>query len=145
MEIRRCTIDDVNDIYRLICQLEEAKMSYTKFEIAYKNKLSDEKNYYLVVLIDEKIVGFISINIDYQLHHENKVATIEELITDSEYRGQGLGKALVVYAKALAIDNYCDVIELTSNFTRTNAHQFYQNNGFDKSSYKFKLDLTEEI
>jgi len=38
-------------------------------------------------------------------------------------------------------ENNCDVIELTSNFSRKKAHIFITKNGFKKSSYKFKMKL----
>lgn len=145
MEIRRCTIDDLKVVYKLICQLEQYQMDYNKFKNVYTVKINNINNHYLLAIIDNLAVGFISVNIDYQLHHENKVATIEELISDSEYRGQGIGKKLVEYAILLAKKNNCEVIELTSSFDRVKAHQFYLNNSFDKASYKFKLALDNEV
>lgn len=48
---------------------------------------------------------------------------------------------LLNYAVQLAKNKKCDVIELTSNFTRENAHRFYEKNGFKKTSFKFKMNL----
>lgn len=144
MEIRSCTVDDIEIVYELICQLEQCQTDYNKFKNVYTVKLNNVNNHYLLATVDNRAVGFISINNDYQLHHENKVATIEELVTDNNYRGQGIGKSLVEYAILLAKKNNCEIIELTSSFDRVKAHRFYQNNGFDKASYKFKLALDNE-
>ena len=57
------------------------------------------------------------------------------------YQGKNYGTMLLNYAVKLAKNQKCDVIELTSNFSREDAHKFYEKNGFKKSSYKFKMNL----
>lgn len=144
MEVRSCKCDDINVVYELICELEECQFDYEKFKLVYRSKLNNEKNHYFVAIYDKMIVGFISIYIDYQLHHEDKVATIEELIINNKYRSMGIGKILVEHAVALAKKQQCEIIELTSNLKRLRAHQFYQNNGFIKSSYKLMRILKDD-
>jgi len=79
--------------------------------------------------------------LDYQLHHTGKVATIEELIVSTLHRSNGIGKTLLDHAISYAKKSDCEVIELTSNFSRERAHNFYMKNGFKKGSFKFKLEL----
>lgn len=141
MEIRKCNKSDIKDVYNLICELKNKEFDYTKFEIAFTSKIEDERNYYIIGVEDSNIIGFLSLVIDYQLHHVEKVATIEELIVSSKYRSNGIGKNLLENAIEYAKNNKCDVIELTSGFSRERAHKFYEKNGFKKGSYKFKMDL----
>ena len=121
MKIRYCQKEDLEAIYKLICELEECNLNHEQFALVYENKLNDEKSHYLVAVSDDMIVGFVSVNIDYQLHHENKVATIEELVIDNSYRGNGIGRLLVDFSTKLALEHQCEVIELTSNFKRIEA------------------------
>ena len=37
-----------------------------------------------------------------------------------------------------AVSKDCESLELTSLISNTNAHRFYENNGFEKRQYKFK-------
>lgn len=141
MEIRRCTKEDVMSVYQLISELKDTQFNFDIFKNVYYSKLSDTKNYYAVAVEEDNVIGFISLVIDYQLHHADKVGTIEELIVSSESRSQGVGKLLLNYAVCYAKENSCDVIELTSGFSRTDAHRFYEKNGFRKGSYKFKMNL----
>lgn len=141
MIIRKCNKSDIKDIYNLICELKNKKFDYTKFQMAYTSKIDDEKNYYIIGIDDSNVIGFLSLVIDYQLHHVQKVATIEELIVSSKYRSNGIGKNLLENAIEYAKNNKCDVIELTSGFSRERAHKFYEKNGFKKGSYKFKMEL----
>lgn len=141
MEIRNCLETDVNEVYNLICELKDKKFDFTKFKEVYESKIGDEKNYFIVGLENNNIVGFLSLVIDFQLHHIDKVATVEELIVSSKYRNNGVGKMLLENAVNYAKESKCDVIELTSGFSRESAHRFYEKNGFIKGSYKFKKNL----
>ena len=53
----------------------------------------------------------------------------------------GIGKSLLNNAINYAKEKGCDVIELTSGFSRESAHRFYERNGLSKGSYKFKMNL----
>lgn len=141
MEIRKCLNTDINDVYDLICQLEEKKFDYNMFKEAYQSKINDSKNYFIVGVEKNNVIGFLSLVINFQLHHAGKVATVEELIVSSKYRGNGIGSFLLKNAINYAKKNKCDVIELTSNFSRETAHRFYEKNGLNKASYKFKMNL----
>ena len=141
MKIRKCLDTDINEIYNLICELKDKKLDFNRFKESYKNKISDEKNYFIIGIETNNVVGFLSLVIDFQLHHADKVATVEELIVSSKYRSNGMGKMLLENAVNYAKESKCDVIELTSGFSRERAHRFYEKNVFIKGSYKFKKDL----
>jgi len=141
MTIKKCEINDIKKVYDLICELEDTKFDYKDFEIAFNSKINKDENYYILGVEDNNAIGFLSMNIDYQLHHVAKVATIEELIVSSKYRSNKAGKLLLDNAINYAKDENCDVIELTSSFSRERAHNFYEKNGFKKGSYKFKMEL----
>lgn len=141
MEIRRCTKNDIKEVYNLICELKEKEFEYNQFKIVFNNKINDNKNYYILCIENNSVIGFLSLNIDYQLHHINKVSTIEELIVSSKYRSNGAGKLLLENAINYAKSNNCEVIELTSGLSREKAHNFYIKNGFKKGSFKFKMKL----
>lgn len=141
MQIRLCNKADAEKVYNLICELENINFDYKDFEIAFIDKISDIKNYYIIGYENTNIVAFLSLNINYQLHHVKKIATIEELIVSNNYRNNGIGKQLLDNAIDYAKKNDCDVIELTSNFSRERAHNFYIKNAFNKTSYKFVLKL----
>lgn len=141
MGIRNCLDTDVEEIYNLICELKNKEMDFNKFKEAYYHKINNGNNYFIVETKENKIIAFLSLVIDYQLHHADKVATVEELIVSSKYRRNGIGKSLLDNAINYAKEKNCDVIELTSGFSREVAHRFYEKNGFNKGSYKFKMNL----
>ncbi len=139
--IRKCRMEDERAVYELICELKEKEFNYDNFSTAFQNKMSDDRNYYILCIEGDTPIGFLSLSIDYQLHHASKVATVEELIVSSRFRSRGAGKALLQNAVFYAKEKNCDVIELTSGFKREKAHEFYIRNGFSKGSFKFKMNL----
>ena len=59
-------------------------------------------------------------------------AWIEDVITDSDYRGQGIGRALVERAVEMANDYGADGIYLTSRPSREVARALYRKVGFEE-------------
>lgn len=141
MEIRRITLNDLSRVFELLNELYENKLEYDKFSQIYQLKLSDINSYYIVAILDNKIVGILTSEIQVKLHRAKKQSFIEDLIVDKEYRNRGIGKALIQNAVDYAKNNDCEVIELTSHINNENAHRFYENNNFIKHSYKFKQYL----
>lgn len=68
-------------------------------------------------------------------------ATIENVVVDNEYRRRGIGRILMEYAIDRARRVGCYKIQLVSNKRRLEAHQFYQEMGFESSVYGFRLYL----
>ena len=46
MKIRYCQKEDLEAIYKLICELEECNLNHEQFALVYENKLNDEKSHY---------------------------------------------------------------------------------------------------
>lgn len=141
MEIRKITLNDLDSVFELLNELYVNKLKYNKFEEIYKLKLNDTNSYYIVAILDNRIVGVLTSEIQVKLHRERKQSFIEDLIVDKEYRNKGIGKALLQNAVDYAKENDCEVIELTSYINNKDAHRFYENNNFIKHSYKFKQYL----
>ena len=76
MDIRECNNLDIKSVYDLICELKNREFDYSKFEVAFIDKINSRKNYYIVGTENNNVIAFLSLAIDYQLHHVAKVATI---------------------------------------------------------------------
>lgn len=94
-------------------------------------------------MIDEIIVGFVSVHIQYLLHHAGKVAEIQDLFIKTTYRNTGIGKELVQEAEKWSLENGARDIEVSSNRRREQAHRFYEREKYLKSHFKFTKQLTE--
>ncbi|KPU46135.1 aminoalkylphosphonic acid N-acetyltransferase [Oxobacter pfennigii] len=141
MNIRKAEKNDMEDVFSLICELEERKMDKSNFCTVYLNNLSDSRIHYIVAEQPGKIIGFISIHIQQLLHHAGSIAEIQELIVTEEWQGSGIGHMMFETAKNIASENNCINIEVCSNRRREKSHLFYEKIGMKKSSYKFILQL----
>ena len=67
-------------------------------------------NHIIIILIDneiDKIIGSVTILKEQKIiHNMGKVAHIEDVIIDNNYRGYGLGKKMIEQAKFLSKDCY---------------------------------------
>ncbi len=68
-------------------------------------------------------------------------ASLESVHTRSDMRGQGIGKAMVQHAEALARARGVALIQLTSNRIRLDAHRFYLREGYEQTHLGFKKML----
>ena len=64
---------------------------------------------------------------------------IEDLVTDSERRSSGLGRAMMDWLKCHARENGCEQIHLDSGVQRFPAHRFYLREGFKIASHHFSI------
>ena len=141
MNIRLAKIDDLKDIYDLICDMENTQLDYKKFEQIFIRYLENENFYSIVAEEDDLIIGCLNLRIEYQLHHVEKIAEVMELAVKEEYRSKGVGKKLLDEAKKISKDNNCLQIEVCCNQRRENAHKFYQRENLKNTHFKFTLDL----
>lgn len=90
---------------------------------------------------DGEIVGVFELLIMDNLGHKGrKSAIIEDIAVDPGYQGQGIGKAMMLFAMDLAREEQCYKIVISSNIKRVNAHKFYEKLGFRIHGYSFFVD-----
>jgi GNAT superfamily N-acetyltransferase len=68
-------------------------------------------------------------------------AQVEAVHTRSDWRGKGIGAALMVHAEQEARRRDCRLLQLTSNMARLDAHRFYERAGFARTHAGFKMKL----
>ncbi len=91
-----------------------------------------------------RALGLLSLHLAPYLAYAGRVMRIMSLVTAEEARGQGIGRALVAHAVALAREEGCEVVELTSNVARKTAHAFYLGLGFEQKALRFSLTLRRD-
>ena len=139
--IRRSTMQDLEDVYQLTCELENDELPYAAFVRIYKNQILDDRYACLVCVTDDRIVGFLNMRFEEQLHHTARIAEILEFSVRTSERSRGIGKDLFTAACALAKEHGCEQIEAASNQKRTDAHRFYMREGMQNSHYKLTRKL----
>lgn len=97
----------------------------------------------LVADLDGVPVGFCQLIVFPHFQHGGgRCAELESVHVSVQYRGRGVGAALLDAAEALAERQGCYRIQLTSNLVRDDAHCFYRARGYAATHAGFKKTLS---
>jgi ribosomal protein S18 acetylase RimI-like enzyme len=112
------------------------------FRKLVKKYLTDsDKQIFVVVLDDVKIIGMVSMVFLPRLNRDTLEMYIPELVVLEKYHNQGIGKKLINSCIALAKEKKCHRIRLESGNQRKESHQFYKHLGFEQSALSFTQNL----
>ncbi|MFD3331188.1 GNAT family N-acetyltransferase [Streptomyces sp. NPDC058700] len=111
--------------------------------LAAFERLADDPHQHLVVAVRaDKVVGTLQLTIIPGLSRRGAVRSLIEAVrVHADERGGGLGTQLIEWAVEESRHQGCQLVQLTSDATRTDAHRFYQRLGFDASHVGFKKSL----
>ncbi len=140
---RKAVLNDCENVYNLICDMECKELPYDRFLNIYKAQISDRNYYCLICECNNNVIGVLNLRFEEQLHHSECIAEIMEFVIDSAYRNQGIGKEMFENACQIAKNLRCTQIEVACNQLRTNTHRFYLKEGMHNFHYKFSKSLSE--
>jgi GNAT superfamily N-acetyltransferase len=91
-----------------------------------------------------EIVGTLSLNVFPVLSGTMRSEAIAEaVVIRPQYRGRGLGRAMLRTAMKMAADKGAYKLALSSNLRRLDAHRFYDGMGFTRHGFSFSIDTAE--
>jgi GNAT superfamily N-acetyltransferase len=147
LEIRTAVADDVPAIVGMLADdplgaQRESPDDLTPYLSALE-RLSADPNQHLVVAVREgRVVGTLQLTIIPGLSRRGAIRSIIEAVRiHADERGSGLGTQLIEWAIDESRRQDCQLVQLTSDATRTDAHRFYERLGFQASHVGFKLPL----
>ena len=127
----------IDDIYKLLCILENQELNWNHFKQCYLNSLNNPDIHYYIYICNNKVVGFLSFYIHHYLHHNSNTGEIVELVVNPEYRNQKIGENLLKFIENLAREKSLEEIELSTSTYSKNAHRFYERNGYLMNHYNY--------
>jgi GNAT superfamily N-acetyltransferase len=147
LDIRPATTDDVSAIVGMLADdpLGAQRESPDDLEpyLAALERLSSDPNQLVVVATrEDRVVGTLQLTIVPGLSRRGATRSIIEGVRiHADERGSGLGSRLIEWAIEESRRQNCQLVQLTSDNTRTDAHRFYERLGFTASHVGFKLAL----
>ena len=151
MAIVRAAVED--DIPRILELYQDLVITTSQQELKrgspgddYQRVFNEIQNMpgYELLVVDENgaVLGTMVLLIIPNLSHSALPwALVENMVVDSSYRRQGLGRLLMDYAIACAREAGCYKLTLSSNKKRPEAHRFYRSSGFEDSAHGFRMYL----
>ena len=147
LEIRAAGSDDVAPIVAMLADDPLGAQRESPDDLApyltALERLSADPNQHLVVAVREgRVVGTLQLTIIPGLSRRGSTRSIIEGVrVHADERGSGLGTQLIEWAIEESRRQSCQLVQLTSDNTRTDAHRFYERLGFTASHVGFKLAL----
>jgi PhnO protein len=139
IQIRKIEKQDLDFVYKAICELENEVLDFEVFEAIFNENISNPKNVYLIAENEIEGLGFISFHTQNLLHHCGLVGEIQEFFIHEKYRGQGVGRLLINEIEGFADLNNLKSIEVTTNKKRVENVAKYESLGFALSHNKFTI------
>lgn len=95
----------------------------------------------LVATLNDQIIGMCGVSKRVVITRPAPLGRITSLIVTKESQGEGVGRMLVEAAEAWMRKQGCQLVEVTSNDRRAEAHAFYRHMGYERTSIRFAKTL----
>ncbi|MDO0934604.1 GNAT family N-acetyltransferase [Streptomyces sp. DG2A-72] len=147
LEIRPATKDDVPAIVAMLADdplgaQRESPDDLTPYLTALERLSADPNQHVVVAVRQGRIVGTLQLTIIPGLSRKGATRSVIEAVRiHAVERGSGLGTQLIEWAVDESRRQDCQLVQLTSDASRTDAHRFYERLGFEASHVGFKLML----
>ncbi|MFI8234523.1 GNAT family N-acetyltransferase [Streptomyces sp. NPDC085900] len=147
LEIRPATADDVPEIVAMLADdplgaQRESPDDLAPYLAALERLTSDPNQHLVVAVREHRVVGTLQLTIIPGLSRHGATRSIIEAVrVHADERGSGLGTQLIEWAIDASRREGSQLVQLTSDNTRTDAHRFYERLGFTASHVGFKLPL----
>jgi len=144
MKIRKALLTDAESVSKLLSQL-----GYQASPQLIRDKLEalefSARDTVLLALDGKTTIGVISLHVLELFHQPGRLGRITSLVIDDAFQGQGVGTMLVYAADAFFTEQLCVRAEVTSSDHRTQAHNFYQQQGYvlDERRFVKRYDSSE--
>ena len=147
LEIRAAVAEDVPAIVGMLADdplgaRRESPDDLTPYLTALERLTADPNQRLVVAVREGRVVGTLQLTIIPGLSRRGATrSVIEGVRVHADERGSGLGTRFITWAIEESRRENCQLVQLTSDATRTDAHRFYERLGFVASHVGFKLQL----
>ncbi|MFG3282762.1 GNAT family N-acetyltransferase [Streptomyces sp. NPDC048111] len=147
LEIRPAASEDIPAIVAMLADdplgaQRESPDDLAPYRTAFDRLASDPHQLLVVAVRRGEVVGTLQLTVIPGLSRRGSTRSIIEGVRiHAAERGSGLGTRLIEWAVSESERQGCQLVQLTSDATRTDAHRFYERLGFEASHVGFKKPL----
>lgn len=145
--LRPAVLDDLPAIVALLADdalgaARETPADLTPYRAAWERLSRDPNSVVTVAQHGGDVVGVLQLTVIPGLSRQGCTRSVVEGVrVHASQRGRGLGGTLIAWAIEESRRQGCQLVQLTSDASRTDAHRFYERLGFVGSHVGFKLQL----
>lgn len=136
IKLREAQVTDLYDLLHLFSAMYGKQVEETDEKtVKIWNRMITDPYYHIIVAEEDgKIISTCSCIIIQNLAYEHRpYAIIDNIVTRSEYRAQGLATACLQEAQRIAESEGCFRMMLATTSKLESTHKFYQKLGYDKN------------
>ncbi|MEV3852849.1 GNAT family N-acetyltransferase [Streptomyces sp. NPDC050095] len=147
LEIRPTEVEDIPAIVAMLVDdslgaQRESPDDLTPYVAALARLAADPNQHHVVAVREGRVIGTLQLTVIPGLSRKGATRSIIEAVRiHADERGHGLGTQLIEWAIDESRRQGCQLVQLTSDASRTDAHRFYGRLGFVDSHVGFKLQL----
>ncbi|WP_326611428.1 GNAT family N-acetyltransferase [Streptomyces scopuliridis] len=147
LKIRPAAHDDIPAIVAMLADdplgaQRESPDDLTPYTEAYERLARDPNQHVVVADRDGRVIGTLQLTIIPGLSRRGATRSIIEAVrVHADERGSGLGTRFIEWAVDESRRQGCQLVQLTSDASRTDAHRFYERLGFTASHVGFKMSI----
>lgn len=137
--VRELTTDaDRREAYPV---LRELRSHLEPEEMADRHEQMREEGYRLFGrYADDELVSVAGVTLGTNFYL-GKYCFVHDLVTTEARRSEGHGAALLARVHDWSREQGCETVELESGLWRDEAHEFYEELGYERYCYSFKYEL----
>jgi GNAT superfamily N-acetyltransferase len=143
--VRKVTSGDVSDVLALYAQpdIDDGQVLSLPEAMRILARFARYPDYTLYVAEqDGRIVGSFALLIVDNLGHLGAPSGIvEDVVVDPALHGRGIGQAMMQFVLERCREKRCYKVTLSSNAKRERAHAFYEQLGFERHGYSFRIEI----
>ncbi|MFJ5111364.1 GNAT family N-acetyltransferase [Streptomyces sp. NPDC088551] len=147
LNIRPAAPDDIPAIVAMLADdplgaQRESLDDLTPYTEAYERLARDPNQHVVVAERDGRVIGTLQLTIIPGLSRRGATRSVIEAVrVHADERGSGLGTRFIEWAVDESRRQGCQLVQLTSDASRTDAHRFYERLGFTASHVGFKMSI----
>ncbi|GAA0618992.1 GNAT family N-acetyltransferase [Streptomyces crystallinus] len=147
LEIRAAAPQDIPAIVAMLADdplgaQRESPDDLAPYLAAFQRLAEDPHQHLVVAVRGDQVVGTLQLTVIPGLSRRGATRSIIEGVRiHADERGSGLGTRLIEWAVEESGRQGCQLVQLTSDATRIDAHRFYERLGFEASHLGFKKTL----
>lgn len=139
---------DVHKIHHCIEPEIFKPYSIENMKSLFHDMLKDDSISAYVSYIEDTPAGYIILQKkvleENHFRYSHSVLHIDQICVETEFKGQGVGKALVDFAKDLAKEQDIKRIEMNYWSKNTNSGEFFRSQGFSNYNERLSIEIPNE-
>jgi GNAT superfamily N-acetyltransferase len=131
VQIRIMAETDYQAVFRLYRQLngKNSLVGEANFARIFSAFLQATDREAFVAVLHNQVIGFVTLYYLDVWHYCGRLASIQELLVTEEFRGRGVGRALLEFVKQRVKEQQCLGLEIATDIWQSRVKTFYQKCG----------------